>query len=182
MADGRATELSLADTVLRAHEIRELFDESPLVTVALHRLLLAILHRNFGPANTGEWFWLWRRGRWDEEKLGDYFTRWHERFELLHPKRPFYQVPEIADAGRQPVSILFQELATGNNTTLLTTPAKGLHPHSILLRPRGAWSPVRRSRSASERAYHFTFPIHRCFVASRLWSPAKVYSRPSRLI
>jgi CRISPR system Cascade subunit CasA len=118
MADGHAQELSLSDALIRAHEVRELFDESPLVTVALHRVLLAILHRNFGPANTDEWFELWRRGRWNEEKLAEYFTRWHERFDLFHAERPFYQVGEIADAGRQPVSILFQELATGNNTTL----------------------------------------------------------------
>lgn len=117
-ADGKAEQLSLRDALVRAHEIRELFDESPLVTVALHRLLLAILHRNFGPANIEEWFQLWRRGRWNEEKLGDYFTRWHDRFELFHPERPFYQVTEIESAGRQPLSILFQELTTGNNTTL----------------------------------------------------------------
>jgi CRISPR system Cascade subunit CasA len=116
--DGGAQELSLSDALIRAHEIREVFDESPLVTVALHRLLLAILHRNFGPASVGEWFELWRRGRWNEEKLREYFTRWHERFELFHPERPFYQVPEIAGAVRQPASILFQEFSSGNNTTL----------------------------------------------------------------
>ena len=118
MVDGGATELGLADALIRAHDVRELFDESPLVTLALHRLLLAILHRNFGPANTSEWFELWRRGRWNEEKLGEYFTRWHGRFDLFHPKHPFYQVTELAGVGRQPISVLFQELATGNNTTL----------------------------------------------------------------
>jgi CRISPR system Cascade subunit CasA len=118
MAGGSSAELSLVGALARAHQISELFDQSPLVTVALHRLLLAILHRNFGPASTGEWFQLWRQGRWNEEKLGAYFTQWHDRFELFHPERPFYQVAEIADAGRQPVSSLFQELATGNNTTL----------------------------------------------------------------
>jgi CRISPR system Cascade subunit CasA len=111
-------ELSLADALIRAHEIRELFDESPLVTVALHRLLLAVLHRNFGPGGTGEWFELWRHGRWNEEKLTEYFTRCHEQFELFHPERPFYQVVEMEEVRRQPASILFQELASGNNTTL----------------------------------------------------------------
>ncbi len=127
-ADGSAQELSLADALLRAHEVRELFDESPLVTVALHRLLLAILHRNFGPASIGEWFQLWQRGRWNEEKLDAYFTRWHERFELFHPERPFYQVPEIAGVGAQPVSILFQELSSGNNTTLFDHTHEGAPP------------------------------------------------------
>jgi CRISPR system Cascade subunit CasA len=118
MADGTSCDLSLADTLIRAHEIRELFDESPLVTVAVHRLLLAILHRNFGPANTNEWFALWRAGRWNEERLNAYFSRWSTRFELFDPARPFYQVTEIAGTPNQPVSVLFQDLSGGNNPTL----------------------------------------------------------------
>ena len=42
---GKPQELSLRDTLTRAHEIRELPDDSPLVTVSLHRLLLAILQQ-----------------------------------------------------------------------------------------------------------------------------------------
>lgn len=118
MSTGSACELSLADALVRAHEIREIFDESPLVTVALHRLLLAILHRNFGPPGRKAWFDLWKRGRWDAKKLSEYFSRWHERFEVFHPERPFYQVPEMDGVSRQPAAILFQEMAAGNNTTL----------------------------------------------------------------
>lgn len=118
MSRGEACELSLADTLIRAHEIREIFDESPLVTVALHRLLLAILHRNFGPGGKKPWFELWKRGRWDENRLSQYFAKWRGRFDLFHPERPFYQVPEMEGAARQPVAILFQEMAAGNNTTL----------------------------------------------------------------
>jgi CRISPR system Cascade subunit CasA len=118
MSEGATTELSLADTLLQAHQIREIFDESPLVTVALHRLLLAILHRNFGPSGKKEWLELWRRGQWPERTLREYFTRWQERFELFHPERPFYQVPEMKGVGRQPVAVLFQEMAAGNNATL----------------------------------------------------------------
>jgi CRISPR system Cascade subunit CasA len=118
MTDGTAKELSLSVAMVGAQEVREVFDQSPLVTVALHRLMLAILHRNFGPASVGEWLQLWRRGQWNEETLTAYFAQWHERFELFHPDRPFYQVPEVSDVGRQPISVLFQELASGNNTTL----------------------------------------------------------------
>jgi CRISPR system Cascade subunit CasA len=115
---GETRDLSLADTLVRAHEIREIFDESPLVTVALHRLLLAIIHRNFGPNGRKAWFELWRRERWDESKLSRYFSRWRERFELFHPKHPFYQVPEMEGVARQPAAVMFQEMAAGNNTTL----------------------------------------------------------------
>jgi CRISPR system Cascade subunit CasA len=118
MRDGAACELSLAETLARAHEIGEIFDESPLVTLALHRLLLAILHRNFGPSANREWLRLWKRGRWDGQKLSDYFNRWSERFELFHLERPFFQVTEMQGVDRQPATILFQELASGNNPTL----------------------------------------------------------------
>src|SRR5688500_11864567 len=52
---GPAEMLGLGAVLTRPREIREIADDSPLVTVALHRLLLAILHRNFGPASTPDW-------------------------------------------------------------------------------------------------------------------------------
>jgi CRISPR system Cascade subunit CasA len=92
-------ELSLLETLTSAHQIRELTDDSPLVTVALHRLLLAILHRNFGPSDFSEWKELWRRGQWDAEKLANYYTVWRRRFDLFDAERPFYQTPRL----RKPV-------------------------------------------------------------------------------
>ena len=78
MPDGSHVELSLQGTLLQAHEIREIFDQSPLVTAALHRLLLAILHRNFGPASRSEWQTLWQAKRFDSARLGSYFSGWHD--------------------------------------------------------------------------------------------------------
>jgi CRISPR system Cascade subunit CasA len=118
MGDGEVSDLSLANALIRAHQVREIFDESPLVTAALHRLLLAILHRNFGPGGKRAWVTLWSSGRWNEKNISDYFDKWRERFELFHPERPFYQVREMNRVACQPVAILFQELAAGNNTTL----------------------------------------------------------------
>ena len=117
MADGATCELGLAEVFARARGVREIFDESPLVTVSLHRLLLAILHRNFGPADEKRWLELWRSG-WNPEVLDAYFSRWRQRFNLFDSERPFFQVPEMDDTGRQPVSALFQQFATGNNATL----------------------------------------------------------------
>jgi len=53
--DGKKEELSIKETLFRSQVIKEICDSSPLVTVALHRLLLAMLHRNYGPANEEEW-------------------------------------------------------------------------------------------------------------------------------
>ena len=88
-------EFSLREVLAQAHTIKELSDDSPLVTVALHRLLLAILHRNFGPASFDEWKELWRASKWDEAKLNQYFEQWQHRFDLFDKDRPFYQVQRM---------------------------------------------------------------------------------------
>src|SRR5579859_5732370 len=92
---GTPVYLSLLETLRRAPEIRDIADASPLVTVALHRLLLAVLHRNFGPENVDAWRRMWESGRFDMEKLERYFEQWHERFDLFAEERPFYQVGNL---------------------------------------------------------------------------------------
>lgn len=128
MPDGSHAELSLQDTLLQAHEIREIFDQSPLVTAALHRLLLAILHRNFGPSSRSEWQTLWQAGQFESTQLGSYFSEWHSRFDLFDARRPFYQVSELEDESEKPKNTrkikeveandLLPELARGNTSTL----------------------------------------------------------------
>jgi len=116
--DGATDELALFNVLAKAPDIKEIFDPSPLVVAALHRLLLAILHRNFGPESLDDWKILWQRGRWDETTLRVYFDQWRHRFDLFHPERPFYQVPKMEDANEHPVHLLSLEASAGNNPTL----------------------------------------------------------------
>ncbi len=118
MLDGTSKELSLRDALVRAHEIREVLDASPLVTVCLHRLMLAILHRVFGPAHPDEWAEMWEAGRFDEHKLTEYLDEWRHRFDLFDEERPFYQTPAVADMNAKSVGNLTHELSSGNNDTL----------------------------------------------------------------
>jgi len=118
MLDGEISDLGLYDTLARAHEIREIVDASPLVTVSLHRLLLAILHRVFGPSDAANWAELWRAGSFDEERLGEYLNEWRHRFDLFDPQRPFYQTPGMPEKMLKSISKLATELAAGNNETL----------------------------------------------------------------
>lgn len=120
LLSGGRVELGLRDTLARAHEIREILDDSPLVTAALHRLLLAVLHRNFGPASRKEWLTLWEAGHFGEKVLDDYWERWRGRFDLFDPAHPFYQSTdqEVREAIIHPVAKLAHELASGNNDTL----------------------------------------------------------------
>lgn len=93
--------LSLQDALLKSPEVVSVNDASPLVTVALHRLLLAILHRSlwagrgYGPASEDEWLAVWRRGSWDPAAIRAYLERWRDRFDLFSECNPFYQVASL---------------------------------------------------------------------------------------
>ena len=124
LKNNETKELSLFQVLSQAHEIKEITDNSPLVVVSLHRLLLTILHRNFGPKSFEEWKNLWKQGSWNAEKLKDYFdNRCKDRFNLFDDERPFYQYPKVTkkegiEADIVPLDVLMQEKATGNNGTL----------------------------------------------------------------
>jgi CRISPR system Cascade subunit CasA len=118
LRDGRAEPLSLRDALVGAHEVLETADASPLVTAALHRLLLAILHRNFGPENESAWEKLWKAGKFDANRLDEYFRKWRDRFDLFDERRPFYQSAAVANAKLSPIAKLAHELASGDNATL----------------------------------------------------------------
>ncbi|MBI4851274.1 MAG: type I-E CRISPR-associated protein Cse1/CasA [Acidobacteria bacterium] len=91
MADGSQQELNLKETLTKAHEIQEIFAQSPIVTVALYRLLLAVVYRNFPFKSLDEWEKHWKKQNFCQETIKDYFDKWHDRFDLFHSEWPFYQ-------------------------------------------------------------------------------------------
>ena len=115
--DGKAVELGLRGVLLQAPDLREVAGENPLITAALYRLLLAVLHRVYGPADEEVWLSLWQAGRWDSAPLEAYLARWQDRLDLFHPEHPFLQ---RADARVKPKSVatLLPEVASGHNPTL----------------------------------------------------------------
>jgi len=90
---GKQVEYGIRETLLKAHELREICDDSPLVTVAIHRLLLAILYRTLqGPTNTSEWKALYEKESFGANScLADYLTKWQDRFFLFDDAHPFMQ-------------------------------------------------------------------------------------------
>jgi CRISPR system Cascade subunit CasA len=122
--DGMSAVLSLRQTLAEAHELRELYAETPPVTAALHRLLLAILHRVFGPKRRTEWQRLWESGRFDTSQLDAYLGKWHHRFNLFDLERPFYQ-SRYKGANEKSVVSLVLEMASGNNPTLFDHHTEG---------------------------------------------------------
>ena len=126
MLDGRAESWGLRDLLVRAQDIAEIRGDSPLVVAALHRLLLAILHRNFSVEGTEQWAALWEKRAWDADVLNDYFTRWHHRFDLFDAEHPFYQVAGLdRSKGGSPARLLFH---ADNNPTLFTHLASSAPP------------------------------------------------------
>lgn len=115
---GASHVLGIRETLAQAHNLRGIFDPSPLVTVAINRLLLAVLLRVFEPRDVDEWAQLWKTGRFPEESLAQYGDPRSAQFDLFHSERPFYQVPLIADEKVHPITALIIEAASGNNPTL----------------------------------------------------------------
>lgn len=115
--DGLLVDLSLRDALARAHEIDELWGESSLVIAAQYRLLLAILHRVFGPADADAWAEIWRAGRFDSGAVDAYLQQWRDRFDLFHPEFPFYQTTHVP-VNERAVNKLIPHVAAGGNPTV----------------------------------------------------------------
>lgn len=98
---GRVEMLGLRGVLLQAHQLRGVHDSSPLVTVALYRLLLAILYRCWSASSDEEWdkLWLrlWAEQRFSATEIDAYLNgeRCRNCFDLFSPDRPFYQTAEL---------------------------------------------------------------------------------------
>jgi CRISPR system Cascade subunit CasA len=109
---------SLADVLLDASALREIWSPSPLETIALHRLALAVLHAALrGPASIDQGWMLLRYG-WPPREVEEYLGRWRIRFELFEPERPFFQFASVPDGTLSPITRLAHERATAHNPTL----------------------------------------------------------------
>ncbi|MGW8954762.1 type I-E CRISPR-associated protein Cse1/CasA [Streptomyces sp. NPDC055709] len=93
--DGRQAELSLRGVFEQVHELRRLVGDLPTQEFALLRLLLAVAHDALdGPRDSEQWADLWA----DEEcfaPVGPYLEEHRKRFDLLHPRAPFFQVAQL---------------------------------------------------------------------------------------
>ncbi len=129
----RRQDLGLRDALYRAHDIVEIVDPSPLITIAVHRLLLAVLHRVYGPKDKDTWTTLWEQGRFDSARLDGYLSRpdIYPRFDLFDAERPFYQVGAIDPEYGGPIAKLTHEQASTGNATLLFDHAGGAAAHGL---------------------------------------------------
>lgn len=121
-----ARDVSLRQLFRDAHRIDDLAEASPLAAAALYRLLLAILHRVFGPKDDQAWAELYRAGQFDAPAIEAYLDRWHDRFDLFHPDHPFYQTPGLPASLATSIARLGHEFASGNNPVLFDHSVDGI--------------------------------------------------------
>jgi len=132
---GDIEELSLLEVFRRAHELEGLAGESPTQDIAILRLLLAILYAVFTRSDaTGKaallvgfpkveqkdealrrWKALWDGETLPLEPIRQYLEFYRDRFWLIHPDKPFYQVNGLKKATEYPAAKLIGNLAESNN-------------------------------------------------------------------
>ncbi|WP_229403584.1 type I-E CRISPR-associated protein Cse1/CasA [Micromonospora okii] len=96
---GQRRDVSLLGLFEQAGGLRMIACELPTQTFAILRLALAILHRTTGgPSGEAAWRALWRERRLPLADIADYLDAFRERFDLLHPEHPFYQVADLRAA------------------------------------------------------------------------------------
>lgn len=96
---GQRREVSLLGLFEQAGTVRMIACDLPTQTFAILRLALAILHRaTGGPPGEAAWRTLWRDRRLPLTDIADYLEAFRDRFDLLHPERPFYQVADLRAA------------------------------------------------------------------------------------
>ncbi|MFE4665566.1 type I-E CRISPR-associated protein Cse1/CasA [Streptomyces sp. NPDC056716] len=103
--NGSQRELSLVEVFDQARDIRRLLGDLPTQDFALTRLLLAILHdalagagKGAAPSDTDAWEELWLSETPYAGPVADYLHRHRDRFDLMHPEHPFFQVAGLRTA------------------------------------------------------------------------------------
>lgn len=89
--DFQIQEVSLIELFQTWETWREIQADNPPTTLAIYRLLLAILHSAYqGPKNEDHWEAIFED---NGQKVITYLNQWRDRFDLLHPDQPFMQDP-----------------------------------------------------------------------------------------
>jgi len=120
-------EMGLRAVLGRAHEITELSNPSPLITVAVYRLLIVMTHRVFGPVDTEAWWELWDARQPNMAQFNAYLdsNAVHGRFDLFDAARPFYQVASLGVEYGASIAKITHEQANSGNAVLLSDHGHG---------------------------------------------------------
>ena len=105
-ASGQRRDVSLLDLLAQAGGLRMIACELPSQSFAILRLALAILHRvTGGPSGSAAWLEFWRDRTLPVNDIAEYLGDFRDRFDLLHPERPFYQVANLRAGNENPFGL-----------------------------------------------------------------------------
>ncbi len=119
---GFLSDLSISQLLTDAGKYRGLFDPSPLVIVAIHRLLVAIVQDIFDPRSESDLQELWQKENFPRSKIEAFGEEFGHRFDLFSEEMPFMQsadiplYPEKWGKGKS-VGYLFHEQTAGTAVT-----------------------------------------------------------------
>ena len=112
-------EVSLADLLCHARSYRCLAGSTPTMTAALYRVVLALIHRAYGPGSLSRWGELWRaENGFPGRELAAYADEYGDRFDLFDARRPFFQCPALAAKKASSTAKLVAYRAAGIGRTL----------------------------------------------------------------
>lgn len=133
---GTVREVSLRQALHEAPRLRRIVGELPSQEVAVLRLLLAILYRALAVDGDDEvareaWSRWWAQGEMPPDLVDDYLDRYADRFDLIHPHQPFFQVADLRTASGKAsgTAKLIAEVPAGHRffTTRTGEAAQTLH-------------------------------------------------------
>jgi len=152
-SDGKTGEFSLVEIFARAHELKSLAGEIPTQDIAVLRLLLGVLYAVYTRAGEYEEAWeqndpkmamdlwsrLWKAGRFSGEEIEGYLREYHDRFWLVHPERPFWQVADMSGGTSYGVSKLMGDLSESENKLRLFQGRSGIHKKTLAYAEAARW-------------------------------------------
>ena len=153
LPDCSVQEVSLMDALVNAHQYKGLAGEMEAQNIAVLRLLIAITHTVFtrvdlqGNEDAVEdtasamkrWKALMQNGFLPEEPIRKYFSDWHERFWLIHPKNPFYQVPRAKIGTKNTAAKLNGEVSESNHKARLFSCLSGTGRQGMTFSEGARW-------------------------------------------
>ena len=150
---GQTGEFSLVDIFARAHELKGLAGEMPAQDAAVLRLLLSVLYAVYtrtdeymdaweqeDPQGAMElWRRLWDLGRFGAKEIEEYLRQYYERFWLVHPKCPFWQVANMNKGTYYSASKLIGDLSESSNKLRLFQGRNGVHKEMLEYAEAARW-------------------------------------------
>lgn len=145
-ADGTHHEWGIRQVLHEAGGIRGLDEGEAAYRAPVLRLLTAIAYRILPGPETGQdpmeqWRRLYDRDGFDPDLVDAYLDRWHDRFDLFDPDRPFMQYPGLATRkGPRPLG-LADPMARGIGPGQAYIPEEGVDPAraALMLLSIQAW-------------------------------------------